>query len=258
MFVLCWRVLALTKDRFVVGGSDAVRRMDLSAPTIHVVDDDASFRAAVARVLRASGYQVALYESGRQLLESPKAEPGCILLDLQMSGLSGLELQDRLVALGYMLPIVFLTGHGDIPSTVRAIKAGAQDFLSKPISKENLLGSLARALVRYTEVREQLDRMSDLRSRVVALTPRERQVFALVVRGRLNKQIAYALGTSVRTIKAHRRSIMQKLQVRSLAEAVSIAERLGMLDAATNESNAQNNMQRGMPSLRNPPDSPAR
>lgn len=209
------------------------------APIVHVVDDDASFRTAIARVLRGSGYQVALYESGNQLLDSPpSAEPGCILLDLQMSGLDGLELQDRLLALGHTLPIVFLTGHGDIPSTVRAIKAGAQDFLSKPISRTTLLNSVARALARYMEMREQQDRMSAMRSRIAALTPREKEVFVLVVRGKLNKQIAYELGTSERTIKAHRGSIMRKLRVGSLAGAVSIAERLGMLEAANDTPHA--------------------
>jgi|SRR5262245_1842611 len=209
------------------------------APIVHVVDDDASFRTAIARVLRGSGYQVALYESGNQLLDSPpSAEPGCILLDLQMSGVDGLELQDRLLALGHTLPIVFLTGHGDIPSTVRAIKAGAQDFLSKPISRTTLLNSVARALARYMEMREQQDRMSAMRSRIAALTPREKEVFVLVVRGKLNKQIAYELGTSERTIKAHRGSIMRKLRVGSLAGAVSIAERLGMLEAANDTPHA--------------------
>jgi FixJ family two-component response regulator len=209
------------------------------APIVHVVDDDASFRTAIARVLRGSGYQVALYESGNQLLDSPpSAEPGCILLDLQMSGVDGLELQDRLLALGHTLPIVFLTGHGDIPSTVRAIKAGAQDFLSKPISRTTLLNSVERALARYMEMREQQDRMSAMRSRIAALTPREKEVFVLVVRGKLNKQIAYELGTSERTIKAHRGSIMRKLRVGSLAAAVSIAERLGMLEAANDTPHA--------------------
>jgi len=209
------------------------------APIVHVVDDDASFRTAIARVLRGSGYQVALYESGNQLLDSPpSAEPGCILLDLQMSGVDGLELQDRLLALGHTLPIVFLTGHGDIPSTVRAIKAGAQDFLSKPIPRTTLLNAVARALARYMEMREQQDRMSAMRSRIAALTPREKEVFVLVVRGKLNKQIAYELGTSERTIKAHRGSIMRKLRVGSLAGAVSIAERLGMLEAANDTPHA--------------------
>ena len=202
--------------------------MTSPAPVIHVVEDDASFRTAVARVLRASGYQVELYESGDHLLANPpRGEPGCILLDVRMSGLNGLDLQDRLLKLNNILPIVFLTGQGSIPMCVQAIKAGAEDFLSKPVSKHTLLEALERALARYAKRREQHARLNNLRVLVSRLTPREREVFSLVVRGKLNKQIAYELGTSERTIKAHRRAVMEKLKVQSLAEAVSIAERLG-------------------------------
>jgi FixJ family two-component response regulator len=205
---------------------------------IHVVDDDASFRKAVARLLQACGYQVILYESGDHLLENPpRPGPGCLLLDLNMPGLNGLELQERLTTIGHALPIVFLTGHGDIPASVRAIKGGAEDFLSKPVSKEPLLDAVGRALQRYHKTRQQHERMEALRNLVSALTPREREVFARVVRGRLNKQIAYELGTSERTIKAHRHSFMQKLQVRSIAEAVSMAQRLGMLDTPGGDGN---------------------
>jgi FixJ family two-component response regulator len=206
--------------------------MTSAAPVVHVVDDDASFRTAVARLLRASGYRVALYESGDKFLEHPlDAEPGCILLDLRMEGVSGLDLQDRLSKLGHTLPIVFLTGHGDIPASVRAIKAGAEDFLSKPVSKEPLLDAVERALERHGKVREDRERVAALRALVATLTPRESEVFALVVRGKLNKQAAHELGTSERTIKAHRHSIMQKLRVQSLAELVLIAERLGITAA---------------------------
>jgi RNA polymerase sigma factor (sigma-70 family) len=204
--------------------------MTAAQPVIHVVDDDAPFRTAVARLLRAAGYQVAPYESGDHLLANPPGSgPGCILLDMRMSGLSGLELQDRLSKLDNILPIVFLTGHGSIPMSVQAIKAGAEDFLSKPVSKKTLLEAVERALGRYRERREQRDKLDDLRALVATLTPREREVFALVVRGKLNKQIAYELGTSERTIKAHRHAAMEKLKVRSLAEAVALADRLGLL-----------------------------
>jgi FixJ family two-component response regulator len=204
--------------------------MTPAVPIIHVVDDDASFRKAVARLLQASGYEVALYESGDQFLQNPPVlGPGCILLDVRMSGLSGIELQDQLTKLGLMLPIIFLTGHGDIPTSVKAIKAGAADFLSKPVTKTTLLSTVERALENYRERHEHHVRLSALRALVDSFTPREREVFALVVRGKLNKQIAFELGTSERTVKAHRHNIMQKLQVHSLAEAVSIAERIGMV-----------------------------
>jgi len=204
--------------------------MTSPTPVIHVVDDDASFRTAIGRLLQASGYQVALYESAHLLLKKlPSIEPGCILLDVLMPDLSGPELHTRLVELGNALPIVFLTGHGDIPMSVRAIKTGAEDFLSKPAPKQALLEALGRALERYEDGREHRERLDTLRTLVAAFTPREREVFALVVRGKLNKIIAFELRTSERTIKAHRHNIMQKLQVRSLAEAVSIAERLGLL-----------------------------
>jgi len=206
--------------------------MSASPALVHVVDDDASFRTAVARLLRAAGYQVTLYESGEQFLQNPPgSEAGCILLDMRMAGLSGLELQDRLAQLDSILPIVFLTGHGDIPSSVKAIKAGAEDFLAKPVSKKTLLDAVERALARYRQQRDRRDAIDGLRARVATLTTREHEVFVLVVRGKLNKQIAFDLGTSERTIKAHRHAVMEKLRVQSLAEAVSIAERLGMLSA---------------------------
>jgi FixJ family two-component response regulator len=207
--------------------------MITKAPVIHIVDDDGSFRTAVARLLQASGYQVALYESARQLLEKPPGmEPGCILLDVRMPGMSGHELQARLVKIGNALPIVFLTGHGDIRMSVRAIKAGAEDFLAKPVSRKALIEAIQRALVRGQEAHERNLRLASLRAVAATLTPRESEVFALIVRGKLNKQIAHELGIAERTIKAHRHAVMQKLKVQSLAEAVSIAERLGMLPGA--------------------------
>ena len=202
----------------------------MTAAVIHVVDDDASFRTAVARLLRAVGYEVALYESGSELLQnSPDDALGCILLDMHMPGLDGLALQDRLRQMDSILPIVFLTGHADVPTSVKAIKGGAEDFLSKPVSKDTLLEAVERALSRYRGQRSRRDQSDSLRTLVATLTPRESEVFALLVRGRLNKQIAYVLGTSERTIKAHRHAVMQKLKVASLAQAVSFAERLGML-----------------------------
>jgi RNA polymerase sigma factor (sigma-70 family) len=201
------------------------------ATLVHVVDDDASFRTAISRLLRASGYEVEAYESAQELLvRLPREEPpSCILLDVQIPGLSGPELQTRLGELGSALPIVFLTGHGDIPTSVQAIKAGAEDFLTKPVSRQRLLDAIERAMARYRATRDRKDRLKALGSLLARLTPRERQVFDLVVRGRMNKQIAFELGMTERTVKAHRHSIMMKTQVRTVAELVSIAEQLGIM-----------------------------
>jgi FixJ family two-component response regulator len=213
--------------------------MTAAPPIVHVVDDDAEFRTAIARLLGASGYQVTLYGSAAELLEKlPGGAPGCLLLDVKMSGLSGPQLQERLGKLGHRLPIDFLTGHGDVPTTVRAIKAGAEDFLTKPVPKRDLLAAIERALNRYREMRDHDSRIAALRLRVSRLTPRESEVFALVVRGMLNKQIAHKLGTAERTIKAHRQQVMEKCEVHSLAELVSLAERLGILPSAHDNSNS--------------------
>jgi FixJ family two-component response regulator len=207
-----------------------VRVYQLLLPIVHVVDDDAAFRAAIARLLGASGYEVALYESAGDLLERlPGGAPGCILLDVKMSGLNGPELQERLREIGHRLPIVFLTGYGDVPTSVRAIKAGAEDFLTKPVPKKDLLAAIERALDRYERIRDQDSRTAVLQSLVSRLTARENEVFALVVRGKLNKQIAHELDVAERTVKAHRQQVMEKCEVQTLAELVLIAERLGML-----------------------------
>jgi FixJ family two-component response regulator len=198
---------------------------------VHIVDDDESFRTAIERRLKKAGYEVAAYSSAQQLLDRLPDEnvTGCILLDVRIPGLSGPELQGRLSELGSNLPIVFLSGHGDVPTTVKAIKAGAEDFLTKPVSSEHLLGAIERALAHHDAVRGKKRRMEAVRAHIATLTPRERQVFDLIVRGKINKQIAHELGTTERTIKAHRQQVMEKANVQSLAELVSIAERLGML-----------------------------
>lgn len=206
--------------------------MSKSAPIIHVVDDDPSFRAAIGELLRACGYQVSLHDTAAKLLESPlSAGPACILLDLQMAGLGGLQLQDRLSEMGCKLPIVFISAYGDIPTTVQTIKAGAEDFLTKPVTREKLLGTIERALARYDAALAQEDRMSAIRSLFAHLTPREREVFDLLVRGKPHKQISYDLGISERTVKLHRHQLVEKLKARSLAELAVIAERLGLLPA---------------------------
>jgi len=201
------------------------------AGMVHVVDDDASFRTAIERRLKKAGYTVATYPSAQQLLARlpDDKEPGCILLDVRIPGLSGPELQGRLNELGSILPIVFLTGYADVQTTVRTIKAGAEDFLTKPVSSEQLLSAIERALAHHETLRAQRSKLDVVRAQIATLTPRERQVFELVVRGKINKQIAHELGTTERTIKAHRQQVMEKAKTQSLAELVSIAEHLGIL-----------------------------
>ena len=207
---------------------------------VHVVDDDASFRKAMERRLMQAGYEVSTYPSAQHLLDCLPSEsvPGCILLDVRIPGLSGPELQERLSKLGLALPIIFLTGHPDIPATVRAIKAGADDFLTKPVSSDDLLGAIARAIALHKETRGLKSKLDVVRAHVAALTPRERQVFDLVIRGGTNKHVARALGCTERTIKAHRHRVMEKMRVQSLAELVSLAERAGVLGASGNGRSA--------------------
>lgn len=200
--------------------------------TVHVVDDDASWRKSVARLMSAAGYGVALYESAEGFLETANVDtPGCILLDVRMPGLTGLQLQQRLAEMRHALPIVFLSGHGDIPTSVLAMRAGAEDFLTKPVATDVLLRAVEHALLRDRKERAKHGQLDAVRLRVGTLTQTERKVFDLVVRGKLNKQIALDLGTAERTIKWHRHNLMQKLQVQSLAELVSLAERLGLMGA---------------------------
>jgi RNA polymerase sigma factor (sigma-70 family) len=198
---------------------------------VHIVDDDASFRTAMERRLKEAGYEVATYPSAQDLLDRlpDESESGCILLDVRIPGLSGPELQDRLSELGSTLPIVFLTGYADVQTTVRAIKAGAEDFLTKPVSSEDLLAAIERALAHHRAARGQRDELDTVRARIATLTPREREVFELVIRGKTNKQVGRVLGATERTIKAHRHRVMEKMQVQSLAELVSLAERAGIL-----------------------------
>ena len=202
------------------------------ADLVHVVDDDASFRTAIERRLKLAGYEVETYSLAQELLDNLSGieKSGCILLDVQIPGLSGPELQSRLAEIGSILPIIFVTGHADTPTTVRAIKAGAEDFLTKPVSSEQLIDAIERAMARYASAHNRRGKLDSLRALVTALTPRERQVFDLIVRGKINKQTAFELGTTERTVKAHRHQVMEKMQVHSLAELVSSAERLGMLD----------------------------
>jgi FixJ family two-component response regulator len=196
-------------------------------PLIHVVDDDDSLRSALQRLLAAAGYRVKAYASaGEFLLDPPADAPGCLLLDLRMPGPSGIDLQEALSRHGIRLPVIFLTGHGDLTTGVRAMKAGAVDFLTKPVEREPLLAAVARALELEAAQRAARGADAQLQARFAQLTARERDVFELVVAGRLNKQIADALGIAERTVKAQRAQVMAKLGAANAAELGRIAAQL--------------------------------
>jgi len=195
---------------------------------IHVVDDDDSFRTAIGRQLKTAGYRVKEYAGAAEFLMDPPEEPGpaCVLLDLNLPGPSGLDLQEAMVRRGGALPIIFLTGHGDVRQSVRAMRQGAVDFLTKPIPREELLASVREALARQALNADAGRRRREVAARFARLTAREREVFDDVVAGRLSKQIASRLGISERTIKAHRARIMTKMEVSSLAELGRVAAEL--------------------------------
>jgi FixJ family two-component response regulator len=195
---------------------------------IHFVDDDDSLRSALQRLLTAAGHRVKAYASaGEFLLDPPADAPGCLLLDLSMPGPSGLELQEALKRHDIRLPVIFLTGHGDLATGVRAMKAGAMDFLTKPVEREPLLAAIARALEADAAQRASRSADAELQARFARLTAREREVFDLVVAGRLNKQIADVLGVAERTVKAQRAQVMAKLGAANAAELGRIAAQLG-------------------------------
>lgn len=196
-------------------------------PIVHVVDDDDDLRLALVRLLGAAGYETRAHSSaGAFLLAAPWPERGCLLLDLRMPGPDGLELQEALARQECALPVVFLTGHGDVTSSVRAMKAGAVDFLTKPVEREPLLGAIRSALGRNAREVAERNEVRTIRARFDRLSGREKEVFRQVVEGRLNKQIAGSLGTSERTVKAHRAHVMEKMGADSLADLVRKAERL--------------------------------
>jgi FixJ family two-component response regulator len=197
-------------------------------PIVHVIDDDDSLRKAVTRLLHAAGYDVRAYASAGDfaLASREKNKRGCVLLDVRMPGPSGLELQEALAREDEPLPVIFLTGHGDVPTSVRAMKAGAVDFLTKPIKRDVLLNAVRAALARDVRLHTSREQLRDIRMRFAKLTPREREVFDLVVAGRLNKQIAVELGMAERTVKAHRGQVMAKMQVTSVAELVHLADKM--------------------------------
>ena len=200
---------------------------------VHIVDDDASFRTAMERHLTKAGYDVVTYASALHLLTDlpNESRPSCILLDVRIPGIDGPALQKRLAELGSTLPIIFLTGYLNIPVTVKAIKAGAADFLTKPVSPADLLRAIEAAIAHHEATRALSSKLDMVRAHVAALTPRERQVFDLVVCGKPNKRVARELGCTERTIKAHRHMVMEKMQAKSLPELVSLAERIGVVSA---------------------------
>ena len=201
------------------------------APTVYVVDDDPSVRKALSRLLRP-GYKVETFPSGDLFLDAGiDDKPGCVVLDVNMPGSSGLELQKKMVAAGYHLPIVFLTGQGNIPSSVRAIKTGASDFLQKPVNEHELMAAIDQAIGEDRDSLADLKEIRAIERRLAALTTRELEVLRHVISGALNKQIAAKLGLSEKTIKAHRGSFMKKLSVRSVAELVRLAEKAGIQPA---------------------------
>jgi RNA polymerase sigma factor (sigma-70 family) len=196
---------------------------------VFVVDDDASVRQSLKNLVGSVGLRVEAFTSAQEFLGSKLTDlPACLVLDVRLPGLSGLDLQKRMADAGIEIPIIFITGHGDIPMTVRAMKAGAVEFLTKPFRDQDLLDAIQQALDRNRAAREQRAEIEELRSRLDSLTPRERQVMGLVVAGLLNKQIAGELGTSETTIKIHRHQVMEKMSAGSLAELVRMADRLGI------------------------------
>jgi RNA polymerase sigma factor (sigma-70 family) len=200
-----------------------------SEPVVFIVDDDASVRKGLERLVRSVGLRGKTFASAPEFLQCAATDgPSCLVLDVRMPGVSGLALQETLATAGHRIPIIFITGHGDITTSVRAMKAGAVDFLPKPFNDQDLLEAIQEAIARDRQAREKQTARQAIQQRVALLTPRERDVLGLVVAGLLNKQIAAELGMSEKTVKAHRAQVMQKMQVSSVAQLVLLAERVGL------------------------------
>ena len=201
-----------------------------SAASVFVVDDDASVRKSLTRLIETAGYTVESFASAREFLERmPSREPCCLVLDVRMPGMTGLDLQKALGKAVHQIPVVFVTGHGEVSMGINAMKAGAVDFLTKPFDRKDLLDAIGRAVARDTRTLTIEARTGSIHARVNTLTPRERQVFALVVTGMLNKQIAAALGIAEKTVKVHRARVMEKMRAGSVAELVRLDDEVGVI-----------------------------
>jgi FixJ family two-component response regulator len=202
------------------------------APLVFIVDDDPSVRKSLTRLLRGAGYEVEAFASAAEFLARPRDDaPCCLVLDVRMPGLTGLQLQEALATEGHLSSTVFITGYGDVSVGVKAMKGGAVDFLTKPVDRHELLGAIERAVTKARQARREEARISEIRGRIKTLTPREAEVFALVVTGMLNKQIAADLGVSEKMVKVHRGHVMEKMRAGSLAELVRLADQGGVIAA---------------------------
>jgi FixJ family two-component response regulator len=204
--------------------------MTIPEATVFVVDDDSHVRGSIEQLIKSVGLNVHTFSSAQEFLDQGLPDtPSCLVLDIRMPSLSGLDLQDELVKRGFTTPVIFITGHGTVPMSVRAMKAGAVDFLQKPFEDQDLLDAIHRAIEQNKQTRLEQAEIGEIKRRVESLTPREYEVLVLVVAGMLNKQIAYDLKMSENTVKTHRAHIMQKMQVESLADLVRLTEKVGIL-----------------------------